>query len=122
VHSIETVAAILEVIACVGWTWSWNATYTRVPGRGWTFDDPDVWALITIYIGGWIYLVCLHGRHVTSHYVGEADMPHTLRCLVQVYNIQNVLEPGSYEANRLYVTGDVVYFGECPLGPHMLET
>lgn len=29
----------------------------------------------------------------------------------QVYNVQNLLDPGSYDSNRLYVMGDLVYFG-----------
>lgn len=41
----------------MGWTLSWRATYLRVPGRGYTLDDPDLWAICTIYIGGFIYLV-----------------------------------------------------------------
>ena len=66
VHRIETAAAGIEWLACVGWFITWHLTYLRVPGRGYTLDDPDVWALITIFGGSTMYMVynircvCLH--------------------------------------------------------------
>lgn len=36
VHRIETAAAGIEWLACVGWYITWHLTYIRVPGRGYT--------------------------------------------------------------------------------------
>lgn len=36
VHRIETAAAGIEWLACVGWFITWHLTYLRVPGRGYT--------------------------------------------------------------------------------------
>ena len=36
VHRIETAAAGIEWLACVGWFITWHLTYVRVPGRGYT--------------------------------------------------------------------------------------
>lgn len=57
VHRIETAAASVELLACVGWLITWHLTYLRVPGRGYTLDDPDVWALITIFGGSTTYML-----------------------------------------------------------------
>lgn len=57
VHRIETAAAGVEWLACVGWFITWHLTYLRVPGRGYTLDDPDVWALITIFGGSTCYML-----------------------------------------------------------------
>lgn len=46
VHLIETCASAVELIATVGWTWSWWVTFPRVPGRGATLvrrRDRVVW-------------------------------------------------------------------------------
>jgi hypothetical protein len=104
VHVIETCASAVELVATVGWTWSWWVTFPRVPGRGATLvrsirqswltgekagwlvprrlqflspgvyviikcmwcvpvlcwrlqDDPDVWSLMTLYVGAFIYFL-----------------------------------------------------------------
>lgn len=82
IHIIETSAAIVELFACVGWAITWHVTYVRTPGRGYTLDDPDVWALITIFTGAIIYVV---------------------------YNLQILAHPSSYGKNELYFWGDVFY-------------
>jgi hypothetical protein len=82
IHIIETSAAIVELLACIGWWWSWHLTYVRVPGRGYTLNDPDVWALLTIFTGGIIYIV---------------------------YNLQILAHPSWYGRNELYFWGDVFY-------------
>jgi hypothetical protein len=33
---VETVAAVIEFLAVFGWYYAWQATYNRLPGRGWT--------------------------------------------------------------------------------------
>jgi hypothetical protein len=83
VHGVETVAAVIEFLAVFGWYYAWQATYNRLPGRGWTLDDPDLWAMITIFIGALLYLI---------------------------YNIQNLISPESYFDNYMYQYGDIFYF------------
>ena len=82
VHIIETSAAIAELLACVGWAITWHLTYVRVPGRGYTLDDPDIWALLTIFTGAIIYVV---------------------------YNVQILAHPSWYGKNEMYFWGDVFY-------------
>jgi len=49
VHNIETAASVVECFASFGWVVTWWLTYPRVPGRGWTFDDPvSRWAYLLI--------------------------------------------------------------------------
>lgn len=83
VHRIETAAAGIELLACVGWLITWHLTYVRVPGRGYTLDDPDVWAMLTIFAGSMIYLT---------------------------YNIQILRHPEWYLSNELfYASNGVLY-------------
>ncbi|CAM9451535.1 unnamed protein product, partial [Phaeothamnion confervicola] len=56
--------------------------YPRVPGRGWTLDDPDMWAAPTIVLAGAMYVV---------------------------YNVQIALFPSSYGSDQLYFYADIVY-------------
>jgi len=83
VHYIETTAAALEVVAAFGWCYTWYLTYKRQPGRGWTFDDPDIWANFFIVVPSLVYIS---------------------------YNGQVLNNPESYETNTLYEVGDVLYF------------
>jgi len=88
VQRIELVAAILELMAAFGWVITWYMTYPRAPGRGWTLDDPDIWANVTIVTPGIIYVV---------------------------YNIQEHLYPESYGGNLLYITADKIYMANAIL-------
>lgn len=82
IHVIETCAAIVELLACVGWAITWHLTYERVPGRGYTLDDPDVWALLTIFAAAITYVE---------------------------YNLQILAHPDRYGDNEVYFWGDVSY-------------
>ena len=83
VHLIETAAASIEFAACIGWFLVWYATYDRnIVGRGWTLDDPDLWANALLMIPSVIYLV---------------------------YNAQILHDPSSYGSNTLYELGDLLY-------------
>ena len=64
---------------------SWYLTYTRILGRGYTFDDPDVMSCITIVTSAIVYIV---------------------------YNVQLTVAPQDYETNMLYKFGDIVGFVE----------
>ena len=61
----------------------WWKTYIRIPGRGLTFDDPDLHANIFILVPSIIYVI---------------------------YNVQIYLDPTTFGANFLYVQGDILYF------------
>jgi len=82
VHVLETCAAFVELFACVGWAISWHASYERGPGRGYTLEDPDVWALLTIFAAAVIYVI---------------------------YNLQIIAQPSWYGTDYLYFWGDVFY-------------
>ena len=56
VHDLELAASLIEVIASLGWAYTWWLTYPRGPGRGWTLDDPDLWGILMIVIPSWTYL------------------------------------------------------------------
>jgi len=83
VHYIETTAASLEVAASFLWVYTWFLTYRRLPGRGWTLDDPDMWANFFIVIPSIVYIS---------------------------YNGQVLHYPPSYSTNFLYQKGDILYF------------
>jgi len=82
VHCIELVAAIVQLFAACGWVTQWYLTYQRVTGRGYTLDDPDIWANFTIIIPSIIYVV---------------------------YNIQILVDKSQYHTNFSYVTADKIY-------------
>jgi len=82
VQNIEMTASIVAMIAAIGWCFTWFATYRRVPGRGFTFDDPDIWALITILIGDIMYII---------------------------YNSEILSDRATYGTNYLYVSADFVF-------------
>jgi hypothetical protein len=88
IHTIETTAAAIEVLAALGWLYSWWVTFPRrVPGRGWTFDDPDLWGLIFIIAPSLLYL-------------------H--------YNVSVITDLASYATNDSYVVGNAMYaIGRC---------
>lgn len=81
-HRTELAASIIELLASIGWIWSWYQTYIRTPGRGWTLDDPDLFGSFFTFIPSIIYLV---------------------------YYIQINMDPSQYGTNYLYVTGDILY-------------
>lgn len=89
-RKLEFTASIIEIFAAFGWIYSWHVEYLEliarvpgpIPGRGWTFDDPDLTANITIAIAAIIYFV---------------------------YNLQLMLQYNLYETNKLYQLGDKVY-------------
>jgi len=82
VQCIEITASIIEMLAAIGWVTTWYFTYQRVPGRGFTFDDPDTWANFTIIAPAVIYIV---------------------------YNVQLQIDPSNYGADFLYVIADKIY-------------
>jgi len=82
VQNIEMTASVLAMIAAIGWTITWWLTYRRVPGRGWTLDDPDVWALSTILVGDIMYII---------------------------YNSEIINNRTTYGSNTLYATADWVF-------------
>jgi len=82
VHRLETAAALLEVVAACGWTYTWWLTYPRRLGRGWTLDDPDFWAVVFIVVPSLVYVA---------------------------YNFQIVRDPSLYGTDMLYSTGDILY-------------
>lgn len=82
IHHCEAAAACIELLAALGWTYTWWLTYQRTPGRGWTFDDPDLWGIVLIVAPSAVYLA---------------------------YNVQILRDPTQYGENYLYMTGDVLY-------------
>jgi len=88
IHAIELVAAVVQLVAAIGWVTQWYLTYQRVPGRGYTLDDPDVWANLTLVVPSIIYVV---------------------------YNIQLQFDPLLYETNFVYVTADKLYMANALL-------
>lgn len=60
---------------------SWYLTYTRILGRGYTLDDPDVMSLLAVLGSAIIYVI---------------------------YNAQITLVPESYETNVVYKAADIV--------------
>lgn len=83
IHHFETAAASIEILAALGWCFTWWLTYPRgQPGRGWTFDDPDIWANIFIVVPSIFYVV---------------------------YNAQILADPLNYCCNTLYTQGDTLY-------------
>jgi len=82
VQAIELTASIVEMLAACGWVITWYFTYQRVAGRGWTFDDPDMWSNVSIITPAVIYIV---------------------------YNVQMQLDPSQYGVNFLYVIADKIY-------------
>jgi len=82
VQRLEMGASCVELLAACGWATTWYMTYPRIPGRGWTFDDPDIWANLSIITPGVIYVV---------------------------YNVQLQLNPYVYGDNFLFVYADKLY-------------
>jgi len=82
VQNIEMTASLVAMTAAFGWCITWFITYRRIPGRGFTFDDPDVWALITLLIGDAMYIV---------------------------YNSQIINDRATYGTNMLYAQADYVF-------------
>lgn len=91
VRHIELTASLLEVLAAIGWVNAWYIEFYRnygclshpTPGRGWTFDDPDIPANITIIIASLIYLY---------------------------YNIIISISIKNYQNDYTYIYGDYMYF------------
>jgi len=88
VQCIELTASLIEMLAAFGWVTSWYFTYLRLPGRGFTLDDPDIWANFTIVIAAVIYIA---------------------------YNVQLQLDPSQYGADLLYVVADKMYMANALL-------
>ncbi|CAF0981079.1 unnamed protein product [Adineta steineri] len=85
VHKIELTASVVGLFAAIGWVLSWFMTYTRIFGRGYTLDDPDMISNLAMVANAIIYLV---------------------------YNIQLIVSPEYYETNMLYKYGDICDFVE----------
>jgi len=56
VQRIEFAASLISCFAAFGWCFTWWYSYPRLPGRGFTLDDPDIAALFTIVLGAFMYL------------------------------------------------------------------
>lgn len=90
IRKIEFVAAIVEMVASLGWVWQWRVVltldYMRQPestlGRGFTLDDPDMWANISLVGGAFLYLK---------------------------YSAEVLTSFTAYESNTLYTTADTWY-------------
>jgi len=82
VQNIEITASLVAMCAAFGWTFTWYLTYRRIPGRGWTLDDPDIWAMLTILLGDVMYII---------------------------YNAQIISDRSTYGSNYLYVAADWVF-------------
>jgi hypothetical protein len=61
----------VELAACVGWAWSWWRTRPRVPGRGWTLQDPDAMGLVTLVVATLLYV--RYSAHVLMEPQAYAD-------------------------------------------------
>jgi len=83
VHKIELASSLIEVFAAFGWAIVWAFTYLPRKGRGWTLDDPDFYGNFFIVAPSIMYFV---------------------------YNIQNLINPSSYNTNTLYKQADWLYF------------
>lgn len=96
VRYIELVAAFVELFAAIGWTIQWQVCFIndfqRQPdttiGRGFTLDDPDCWANITLIMAASYYLY---------------------------YNIRVLKDYNYYETSDLYETADQWYFANAIL-------
>lgn len=87
IQNAEFAAAWVELFAAIGWNLQWILTYRRVPGRGWTLDDPDVTANVTIFVPSVMYVV---------------------------YYWQIVADRSTYGVNQLYLLADDIYlFNAC---------
>jgi hypothetical protein len=92
VRYLELLASLIEVIAAFGWNYQWYAVYIveyrqnplSTRGRGFTLDDPDLWANFTITIGAIIYLY-----YNVSLFADNFD---------------------NYDTNYSFTTGDLFYF------------
>jgi len=90
VRRLELSASVLELAMSFGWVWQWFVEYRsdliRDPfscvGRGFTLDDPDVWANITLIVAA-------------SYYVA--------------YNVTVFMDYSRYDTCNLYVVGDQVH-------------
>jgi hypothetical protein len=92
VRYLELFASLIEVIAALGWNYQWYAVYIEeyfitpetTIGRGFTLDDPDLWANLTIDIGALYYFY---------------------------YNLSLfAMNFHNYDTNYIFVTGDIFYF------------
>jgi len=83
VQNIELTASLIDWLASFGWVCTWYLTYRRTLGRGFTLDDPDIWANLTIWAGTLAYVV---------------------------YNCQIINDRSLYGTNDLYVTADWIFF------------
>ena len=109
VHQLEFAASFIEVVASLGWayTWwltceslGWQATGAscrlrptaalpsrppadpRTVGRGWTLDDPDFWGIVFIVVPSLVYLT---------------------------YNVRIFINPADYATDVLYTYADILY-------------
>lgn len=65
VRRIELFLSILECVAVIGWIYQWYAGFLNdlrlrprlSRGRGWTLDDPDLWANISLIIAAAYYIL-----------------------------------------------------------------
>lgn len=65
VHYFETAAAYIELAASIGWFLSWWLTFPRIAGRGWTLDDPDLWALVFTFVPSIFY--CMYNGQILAN-------------------------------------------------------
>ena len=55
VRKLEMAASAIDLAAAFGWCVTWWMSYERLPGRGWTLDDPDTWSNLTTLVGALLY-------------------------------------------------------------------
>ena len=64
VRRIELFLSVLECVAAIGWVYQWYTEYAldlrlrpkQCQGRGWTLDDPDLWANASLIIAAIYYI------------------------------------------------------------------
>ena len=89
-RKLELFAGLMDLVACFGWIYQWYHEFVTdlahsphcTVGRGFTLDDPDVWANLTLLMGAGYYV-------------------H--------YNFSVYTDPSQYETNYMYVLGDFWY-------------
>jgi len=93
VTQLELAAAVLTICAALGWVVQWLLTYHHIPGRGFTFDDPDTWGLSTYLAGtlvNLVYEVQVHtGDYASSLYMTANNIFLANACIYLICNFRD---------------------------------
>lgn len=82
IRRLETLAAVLEMIASFGWFYTWYTTFPPGPGRGLTLWDPEFVAAVGLIVPSVAYVL---------------------------FNAKNLLDPEGTSQNTAYLVADVIY-------------